>query len=86
MAITKKKLKINSTEMYSQKYSISLIYVGQKYAMINVPVSIYPLKGHNKGHGKSITTENQVLKLIVVSVPAYFLGSKQQMKTAGVYI
>lgn len=73
MAITKKKLTINSTEMYSWKYSTSLIYVSQKYALIKVPVSIYPLKVHNKGHGKNITTENQ---LIVVSVPAYFLGSK----------
>lgn len=70
------------------KYSICLTYVCQKYALIKVPVSIYPLKVCNKGQGKTITADNQVLnmKLIVVPVPAYFLGSKQQMKTAGVYI
>lgn len=70
------------------KHSTSLIYVCQKYVFIKVPVSIYPLKVHNKGQGKNITAENQVLKmkLIVVPVPAYFLGSKQQMETAGVYI
>lgn len=57
------------------KYS-AIIYGCQKYALIKV--SIYPLKVHNKGQGKSVTAENQVLKmeLIVVPVPAYFLGSK----------
>lgn len=50
--------------------------------------SIKPLKVHNEGQGKHITAKNQILKmkLIVVPVPAYFLGSKQQMKPAGVYI
>lgn len=37
---------------------------------------------------KSITAENQVRKMksIVVPVRASFLGSKEQMKTTGLYI
>lgn len=38
--------------------------------------------------GKSITAENQVLKVesVVIPVRASFPGSKEQMKTAGLYI